>query len=168
MTLSREPRSRSALGRSILMRPRLSAGRMNRMPSAYSRGLKPPARSTRSARRSSLAFSAYEPGYITSPVIVTVRCSSKSGWRKISTLSYGSSGTSVAVPCAGKETPGGPMYRPAESRSNRSEEHTSELQSRPHLVCRLLLEKKKKVHELFRQEQPNILGHRLQDDEAQY
>src|SRR5690554_7669643 len=26
---------------------------------------------------------------------------------------------------------------------NRSEEHTSELQSRPHLVCRLLLEKKK-------------------------
>src|SRR3989442_11135183 len=28
-------------------------------------------------------------------------------------------------------------------RSKRSEEHTSELQSRPHLVCRLLLEKKK-------------------------
>src|SRR5690554_7128571 len=28
----------------------------------------------------------------------------------------------------------------------RSEEHTSELQSRPHLVCRLLLEKKKKSH----------------------
>src|SRR3989442_8455199 len=27
--------------------------------------------------------------------------------------------------------------------SDRSEEHTSELQSRPHLVCRLLLEKKK-------------------------
>src|SRR5690554_7705448 len=29
------------------------------------------------------------------------------------------------------------------STSTRSEEHTSELQSRPHLVCRLLLEKKK-------------------------
>src|SRR5690554_7786338 len=29
--------------------------------------------------------------------------------------------------------------------STRSEEHTSELQSRPHLVCRLLLEKKKKI-----------------------
>src|SRR5690554_7327559 len=29
-------------------------------------------------------------------------------------------------------------------RDARSEEHTSELQSRPHLVCRLLLEKKKK------------------------
>src|SRR2546429_2158262 len=30
--------------------------------------------------------------------------------------------------------------------SMRSEEHTSELQSRLHLVCRLLLEKKKKSH----------------------
>src|SRR2546422_6747042 len=29
----------------------------------------------------------------------------------------------------------------------RSEEHTSELQSRLHLVCRLLLEKKKKINE---------------------
>src|SRR3989442_10066450 len=29
-------------------------------------------------------------------------------------------------------------------KEDRSEEHTSELQSRPHLVCRLLLEKKKK------------------------
>src|SRR5436305_7786358 len=28
---------------------------------------------------------------------------------------------------------------------SRSEEHTSELQSRPHLVCRLLLEKKKPI-----------------------
>src|SRR5690554_7198522 len=30
--------------------------------------------------------------------------------------------------------------------ATRSEEHTSELQSRPHLVCRLLLEKKKKLN----------------------
>src|SRR5690554_7705966 len=29
--------------------------------------------------------------------------------------------------------------------TTRSEEHTSELQSRPHLVCRLLLEKKKQT-----------------------
>src|SRR2546422_7840933 len=35
----------------------------------------------------------------------------------------------------------------------RSEEHTSELQSRLHLVCRLLLEKKKKKH----------INHRKQD-----
>src|SRR5205809_5960034 len=34
--------------------------------------------------------------------------------------------------------------RPFEA-SGRSEEHTSELQSRLHLVCRLLLEKKKKT-----------------------
>src|SRR5690554_8202485 len=31
----------------------------------------------------------------------------------------------------------------------RSEEHTSELQSRPHLVCRLLLEKKKKTTQVW-------------------
>src|SRR5690554_7484500 len=34
----------------------------------------------------------------------------------------------------------GPSYRDARDRLARSEEHTSELQSRPHLVCRLLLE----------------------------
>src|SRR5207253_8980064 len=34
----------------------------------------------------------------------------------------------------------------------RSEEHTSELQSRGHLVCRLLLEKKKKVIETVQSE----------------
>src|SRR5436305_11564354 len=33
-------------------------------------------------------------------------------------------------------------------RISRSEEHTSELQSRPHLVCRLLLEKKKTKRKL--------------------
>src|SRR3989442_8478639 len=32
--------------------------------------------------------------------------------------------------------------RDGPARRGRSEEHTSELQSRPHLVCRLLLEKK--------------------------
>src|SRR5258708_17562159 len=32
----------------------------------------------------------------------------------------------------------------------RSEEHTSELQSPDHLVCRLLLEKKKKQHQTYR------------------
>src|SRR2546422_5273462 len=35
---------------------------------------------------------------------------------------------------------------PAIASATRSEEHTSELQSRLHLVCRLLLEKKKKKH----------------------
>src|SRR3989442_7496716 len=36
-------------------------------------------------------------------------------------------------------SPGGILH----GEGRRSEEHTSELQSRPHLVCRLLLEKKK-------------------------
>src|SRR3712207_7582308 len=35
------------------------------------------------------------------------------------------------------------------NRSNRSEEHTSELQSRQYLVCRLLLEKKKNIIPLY-------------------
>src|SRR5689334_24539301 len=37
-----------------------------------------------------------------------------------------------------------------DARSARSEEHTSELQSQFHLVCRLLLEKKKKIHGYMR------------------
>src|SRR3989442_9169925 len=37
-----------------------------------------------------------------------------------------------------------PQKLPGSYIKHRSEEHTSELQSRPHLVCRLLLEKKKK------------------------
>src|SRR5690554_7353814 len=43
--------------------------------------------------------------------------------------------------------PNDPYYAPAVPRS---EEHTSELQSRPHLVCRLLLEKKNKLRHLSR------------------
>src|SRR2546422_2514427 len=57
-------------------------------------------------------------------------------------------------------------YRPSDCRENchdqlvadrdhrggRSEEHTSELQSRLHLVCRLLLEKKKKTNEKHRKQ----------------
>src|SRR5687768_4374284 len=38
-----------------------------------------------------------------------------------------------------------PLYAGSTIMGVRSEEHTSELQSRLHLVCRLLLEKKKKV-----------------------
>src|SRR5438552_13820874 len=40
--------------------------------------------------------------------------------------------------------PGNPGYESVQRSSARSEEHTSELQSPDHLVCRLLLEKKKK------------------------
>src|SRR3712207_8584436 len=51
-----------------------------------------------------------------------------------------------------REPPGARLDgRPHRSRHDRhpklrSEEHTSELQSRQYLVCRLLLEKKKKTH----------------------
>src|SRR2546422_3663361 len=43
-----------------------------------------------------------------------------------------------------EDTPGR-GYAGRNARRKRSEEHTSELQSRLHLVCRLLLEKKKKT-----------------------
>src|SRR5690625_6755194 len=36
--------------------------------------------------------------------------------------------------------------------NHRSEEHTSELQSRGHLVCRLLLEKKKKTKKIIKRD----------------
>src|SRR5687768_18357704 len=39
--------------------------------------------------------------------------------------------------------------RPLAALAHRSEEHTSELQSRLHLVCRLLLEKKKKTLKIY-------------------
>src|SRR5205814_8047812 len=49
--------------------------------------------------------------------------------------------------CASGALAGGPAWHGGSSagvRRHRSEEHTSELQSLRHLVCRLLLEKKKK------------------------
>src|SRR6266496_6161379 len=42
--------------------------------------------------------------------------------------------------------PANRQFRPSERASRRSEEHTSELQSRRDLVCRLLLEKKNNTH----------------------
>src|SRR2546430_10555140 len=48
--------------------------------------------------------------------------------------------------CGKRETPASchPATTPARNHARRSEEHTSELQSQSNLVCRLLLEKKKK------------------------
>src|SRR3712207_7833401 len=43
---------------------------------------------------------------------------------------------------------GGQRARSGGARAFRSEEHTSELQSRQYLVCRLLLEKKKKINSI--------------------
>src|SRR3989442_6140429 len=44
------------------------------------------------------------------------------------------------------------------SPTGRSEEHTSELQSRPHLVCRLLLEKKKQRQQIPLHERRSIVA----------
>src|SRR5690242_21462279 len=58
----------------------------------------------------------------------------------------GTTGGSPVSPCmqvwSGKST-----YEPTSASTFRSEEHTSELQSHVNLVCRLLLEKKKKTKE---------------------
>src|SRR2546430_13599981 len=43
------------------------------------------------------------------------------------------------------DEPRSTIVRPSEAKAWRSEEHTSELQSQSNLVCRLLLEKKKKT-----------------------
>src|SRR5258708_39678659 len=53
-----------------------------------------------------------------------------------------SSGRSESPACAGARSRAESGRTP---RARRSEEHTSELQSPDHLVCRLLLEKKKKT-----------------------
>src|SRR5437870_7924679 len=71
---------------------------------------------------------------------------------EIYTLSYTtlfrSASTRPSTPRSARRSPsraGGTETRSLKSRRrpHRSEEHTSELQSRGHLVCRLLLEKKK-------------------------
>src|SRR5947208_9410596 len=54
---------------------------------------------------------------------------------------------SAERPASSIELPAQPRLEPLEPHSakSRSEEHTSELQSPDHLVCRLLLEKKKRT-----------------------
>src|SRR2546425_6767242 len=46
--------------------------------------------------------------------------------------------------------------------ANRSEEHTSELQSLAYLVCRLLLEKKKKTNNRIRLHHANTRSYRIE------
>src|SRR5260370_19541791 len=50
--------------------------------------------------------------------------------------------------------------RPRVPKCSRSEEHTSELQSHLNLVCRLLLEKKKKEIDRREDDLKQVLGHR--------
>src|SRR3989442_6373157 len=60
--------------------------------------------------------------------------------------------------------------RVSASTSSRSEEHTSELQSRPHLVCRLLLEKKKttRIDTQVQLSSPHGIARRLRRDYRDY
>src|SRR2546425_8491715 len=69
-------------------------------------------------------------GLLRAPLEAAVAASLESAWRQLA----GSAGTQLAV-CSS-----------ALCEDARSEEHTSELQSLAYLVCRLLLEKKKKQH----------------------
>src|SRR5690625_6467348 len=70
----------------------------------------------------------------------------RSSWRRPSTIFASTTRTSPS------STSGRPTRSPTSTgsapstRQPRSEEHTSELQSRGHLVCRLLLEKKNAVY----------------------
>src|SRR5436305_10272679 len=66
----------------------------------------------------------------------------------VNPVSGGDSGGETPVPISNTAV----KPSSADGTARRSEEHTSELQSRPHLVCRLLLEKKKKESE------PNIVN----------
>src|SRR3989442_4297963 len=72
--------------------------------------------------------------------------STPSAWSARS-VSTGDEIFAARAPTACSMSPPGRMYsatpRARSVSRSRSEEHTSELQSRPHLVCRLLLEKKK-------------------------
>src|SRR2546422_2845353 len=68
---------------------------------------------------------------------VGVRCQGRA------VSSTASSACSTARPFASQRT--ADAAEPLVAALARSEEHTSELQSRLHLVCRLLLEKKKRV-----------------------
>src|SRR5437899_9719864 len=78
-----------------------------------------------------------------------------------------------ALPISSSGAWGGPPRRPNNARTfgyfhDRSEEHTSELQSLRHLVCRLLLEKKKKTKKQHKcnasNEQSTLSNHTREQD----
>src|SRR3989442_3450305 len=75
-----------------------------------------------------------------------------------STLGSDADFSGVQLVLRDQEVGGSNPLAPTPSIIVRSEEHTSELQSRPHLVCRLLLEKKSQCSkETARRPCPSIL-----------
>src|SRR5690606_40592980 len=82
-------------------------------------------------------------------IIITIESNTASGNKEISTKDYNTASENYASMV--KYRSPDQWVSGFESRF-RSEEHTSELQSRENLVCRLLLEKKK--HPIERQRRP--------------
>src|SRR5438552_12147659 len=83
------------------------------------------------------------------------RARARDRWSASSGARSGGSHAGLAAPCRGPR-------RRATSASRapptRSEEHTSELQSPDHLVCRLLLEKKKQTSNVFKERTENRIA----------
>src|SRR5687767_15274902 len=77
------------------------------------------------------------------------RCSMAFSWRPSLTSTVSSFGAFAGISIGRVEIFSSPRYDRVSTLSGtvRSEEHTSELQSLAYLVCRLLLEKKKKIHQ---------------------
>src|SRR3712207_6944898 len=79
---------------------------------------------------------------------VALRFIAEDPWERLAALRYNMPGLCLQMLLRGRNTVGYTPYPTkvttsfvAEAAEVRSEEHTSELQSRQHLVCRLLLEK---------------------------
>src|SRR2546429_2480296 len=73
----------------------------------------------------------------------------------ISSATCGENGASITIKASSASRTA--KTSEAEADAGRSEEHTSELQSRLHLVCRLLLEKKKKNRAIIHLEDPSLV-----------
>src|SRR2546425_3954488 len=77
-------------------------------------------------------------------------CSNRRRMASPSAVPSGSAVRSTRYPCPVSQRPRRASWVVLPDPSTRSEEHTSELQSLAYLVCRLLLEKKKKIEINYR------------------
>src|SRR5438876_5020686 len=76
----------------------------------------------------------------------TLRLPGATDWTALASASPSLTAESILTPTSRPPLPANLEWCTGKASSARSEEHTSELQSPVHLVCRLLLEKKKKQH----------------------
>src|SRR5690606_40191276 len=94
-----------------------------------------------SAHNTNFTLSLHDALPICVPLVTYFYLNGESGRRKDATLI--SRNTDPPFPLSLRYSA---VFAPGEGTGPRSEEHTSELQSRENLVCRLLLEKKKHEH----------------------